>query len=164
MPQTSAAKRRFRGGHGRLGRAGAKRGLFTAEVAERVSFTVGTTVLPYVAKEKPIRSGVCSPDREVEGIELLDQRIDCDPLAFRPTLEAEFGKLDAFGSAQEIPREGFVKNDVAQEEFPLDFEGVVVGLLIWNFRPALKEVDGLRNVGVPSRARRVAVVLNPDIA
>ena len=31
---------------GRLGRAGAKLGLFIAEVAERVFFTVGTTVPP----------------------------------------------------------------------------------------------------------------------
>ena len=97
-------------------------------------------------------------------MELFYQRIDCDPLAFGPTLEAEFGELDAFGSAQEIPREGFVENEVAKEEFPLDFEGVVVGLLIGDFGPALKEIDGLRNVGVPGRTRRVAVVLNPDIA
>ena len=38
------------GEHGRLGRAGAKRGLFIAEVAERVPFTVGTTVLPSVTR------------------------------------------------------------------------------------------------------------------
>ena len=38
------------GEHGRLGRADAKRGLFIAEVAERVSFTVGTTVLPSEAR------------------------------------------------------------------------------------------------------------------
>jgi len=55
------------GGHGRLGRAGAKRGLFIAEVAEQVLFTVGTTVPPCLAKGKPARSGVCSPDRVVEG-------------------------------------------------------------------------------------------------
>ena len=97
-------------------------------------------------------------------MELFYQRIDCDPLAFRPALEAELGELDAFGTAQEIPWEGFVDNDVAQEEFPLDFEGVVVGLLIGDFGPAFKEVDGLRNVRVPSWAGRVAVVLNPDIA
>ncbi len=72
--------------------------------------------------------------------------------------------MDAFGSAQEIPRERFVENEVAQEEFPLDFEGVVVGLLIWDFGPTLEEVDGLWNVGVPGRTGRVAVVLNPDIA
>jgi hypothetical protein len=54
------------GGHGRLGRAGAKRGLFIAEVAERVLFTVGTTVPPCLAKGKPARSGVCFPDRVVE--------------------------------------------------------------------------------------------------
>lgn len=72
--------------------------------------------------------------------------------------------MDAFGSAQEVPWEGFVENEVAQEEFPLDFEGVVVGLLIGDFGPTFEEVDGLRNVGVPGRAGRVAVVLNPDIA
>ena len=97
-------------------------------------------------------------------MELFYQRIDCDPLAFGPTLEAEFGELDAFGSAQEIPWEWFVENEVAQEEFPLNFEGVVVGLLIGDFGPAIKEIDGLWNVGVPGRTRRVAVVLNPDIA
>ena len=100
----------------------------------------------------------------LEGIELLHQRIDCDPLALGPALETEFGELDTFGAAQEIPWEGFVENEVAEEEFPLDFEGVVVDLLIGDFRPALKEIDGLRNVGVPCRTRRIAVVLNPDIA
>ena len=78
--------------------------------------------------------------------------------------------MDAFGSAQEIPWEWFVENEVAQEEFPLDFEGVVVGLLIGDFGPAFKEIDGLRlpinfffrlirhcnEVGLPVKAGKTA--------
>lgn len=97
-------------------------------------------------------------------MELFYQRINRNPLALGPALQTEFGELDAFGSAQEVPWEGFVENEVAKKEFPLDFESVIVGLLIGDFGPALKEVDGLRNVGVPGRTGRVAVVLNPDSA
>jgi hypothetical protein len=35
--------------------------------------------------------------------------------------------LDAFGAAREIPWEGFVQDDVTQEKFPLNLEGVVAG-------------------------------------
>lgn len=85
------------------------------------------------------------------------------PATLRPTLEAEFRKLNAFGSAEEIPWKRLVEGNMAQEEFPLDFERIVVGLLVWNFRPAFEEIDGLWNIGIPGRARCVAVVLNPDI-
>ena len=53
---------------------------------------------------------------------------------------------------------------MAEEEFPLDFEGVVVGFLIGDFGPAFVEVDGLGDIRIPDGARGVSVVLGPDIA
>ncbi len=89
---------------------------------------------------------------------------DVDPLAVGPALEAEFGELDAFGAVEEGPAEGFVEGDVAEEEFPLDLEGVVVGFLLGDFGPAIEEGDGLGDVGVPGGAGGVAVVLGPAFA
>ena len=40
---------------------------------------------------------------------------------------AFFGELDAFRAFEQRPAERLVLDDVAQEQFPLDFEGVFVG-------------------------------------
>ena len=72
--------------------------------------------------------------------------------------------MDAFDTAREIPWEGFVQDDVTQEKFPLNFEGIIISFLVGNFGPPLEEIDRLGNVGVPGRAWSVAVVLCPDIA
>ena len=100
------------------------------------------------------------PGSSYESIEFLHRH----PPALRPALETEFGKLDTFDTAREIPWKGFVQDDVTQEKFPLNFEGIVISFLVGNFGPALEEIDRLGNVGVPGRARSVAVVLDPDIA
>src|SRR5579863_653469 len=66
---------------------------------------------------------------------------DVEPAALLPRFEADFGELDALGAVEQRPAEGFVEDDVAEEEFPLDLEGVVVGFLLGHLGPAVVEVD-----------------------
>src|SRR5690606_20511338 len=57
-------------------------------------------------------------------------------------------------------RERLVIDHMLEEELPLYFKGIVIIFLLRNFGPAVKEVDRLRNVGIPYWLRRIAVVLN----
>ena len=77
--------------------------------------------------------------------------------------EAELGELDAFGSFAEGPVEGLVSNDVFEEEFPLDLEGIVA-LARRDFFPAFVKVDRAVDVGVPNRNRCVLHGLGPALA
>ena len=67
----------------------------------------------------------------------------------KPHLHAQFGQLHALGAFEERVGERLVGDDVAQEEFPLGLEGVVVILIVGHAGPSVEEVDGLRDVRVP---------------
>ena len=87
-----------------------------------------------------------------------------DPSALFPRFFAFFGKLNAFGAFEQRPAERLILDDVAQKKFPLDFEGIVVGLIRCNLLPAVVEVDRAVDVGIPYRPRRGGVRLHPAVA
>ena len=78
-----------------------------------------------------------------------------------PRFQAFFRQLNSLGALKEIPSEGLIIDDVPDEEFPLDFEGIVIARGIGHFLPALKEINRLRLVRVPYGAGRVLGALRP---
>ena len=89
---------------------------------------------------------------------------EIEPAALFAGFEPALGELDAFGSFEKVVFPWFVEDDVAKEHFPLDLEGVVVGLLFGHLAPSIEEVDRLLDVWIPDRAGGVAVVLHPHVA
>src|ERR1035438_510803 len=94
----------------------------------------------------------------------LPQVRDLYPGALVPALDAFFGELHALGAFQQAPAPGLVLHHVAEEQLPLALEGVVEGVLFGDLLPAFEIVQRALHVGVPNRARRVAVVLRPAVA
>jgi hypothetical protein len=63
-----------------------------------------------------------------------------DPASFLPTPDPRLGELDAFGTFHEVEVIGLVEDDVADEELPLNFEGVIVDSRVGDFLPDRKSV------------------------
>lgn len=61
------------------------------------------------------------------------------------------GEVDAFGAFAEGPGEFGVFGDVLEEEFPLDFEGVIAFAGIDDV-PVRVVVDGAVDIGIPHGA------------
>src|SRR6185503_6872946 len=68
--------------------------------------------------------------------------------------QAELGELHALRALEQVPAELALARHMPEEKLPLHLEGVVV-VLARHFLPARVEVERLRDVGVPDRARRV---------
>src|SRR5687767_5448190 len=110
-------------------------------------------VRSWLALDLPLRAGSA-----------IRERRNVDPGAAAPALEPELRQLHALGALAERPRERRIGHDVAQEQLPLRLEPIVVTLLPGHRGPAGAKIDRLIDVGVPDRARRVAVVLRPALA
>ena len=87
-----------------------------------------------------------------------------DPAAFLVGLNGELGELDAFRSFAECPFERGVDDDVFEEHFPLDFEGVVEVELVGDFGPVCVVVDGGVDVWIPDGAWSDGLMLGPAFA
>jgi len=61
-------------------------------------------------------------------------RIEIDPAALASGAEARLGELHALRLAQR-PAEGLAQRHVTEEKLPLDFERVVIGAGVRDFRP-----------------------------
>ncbi len=88
---------------------------------------------------------------------------DVDPAPLLPALETGLGELHALGTFQQRPFERRAFVEMADEHLPLGLEAVVVGGAVRHLAPGLEKVDGLRNVGVPHRPRRVHPRLAPAL-
>src|SRR5258705_6957488 len=86
-----------------------------------------------------------------------------DPATLLPGLEAKLRQLHAASSFQEIMGEWRIFGDVFQEELPLGFEAVVKGLIIRHVLPVLAKVEGIVNVRIPDRSRRIHSMLGPAL-
>src|SRR5690554_6612332 len=103
--------------------------------ASKASETCSSGRMPLIARSNPLRAR-CSaqpkpmprlpPVINATGFISSFQFRNIEPAALFPTLEAEFGQLDAFGPFQQCPRERLIKYDMAQEHFPLYLERIVM--------------------------------------
>src|SRR5690554_6746881 len=83
-----------------------------------------------------------------------------DPTSLLPAFNTFFRQLDSFGSLFHIPRERLILHHMFEEQFPLYLKGIVKNLLFGNLGPAVKKVNGLYNIRIPDRLRRIAIMLN----
>ena len=89
---------------------------------------------------------------------------DGHPRPFFPRFYAFFCQLDAFGAFPQCPGEGFIFDDVSQEEFPLDLEGVLVCWLARDGDPIVEVVERAVDIGIPDWPRGGFVRLDPALA
>src|SRR5690554_1806908 len=83
-----------------------------------------------------------------------------DPTSLLPAFNTFFRQLDSFGSLFHIPRERLILHHMFEEQFPLYLKGIVKNLLLGNLGPAVKKVNGLYNIRIPDRLRRIAIMLD----
>src|SRR5271170_6906802 len=76
-----------------------------------------------------------------------------------PRFKSKFCQLHATSSFQKVMRECRIFGNVFQEQLPLDFEPVVEDLIVRNLLPVLPKAEGVFDVWVPDRSRRVDAML-----
>src|SRR5205823_248686 len=77
------------------------------------------------------------------------ERRHIDRPSFGPTLHAELGQLHALCAFEQVPAKRTAFYDMTEEQFPFDFERVVVNAIVGHFLPRRKEIDRLRHIGIP---------------
>src|SRR5438552_8987533 len=81
------------------------------------------------------------------------QRRYVEPAPFGPRLESKLGELNTLRALEEIVWNRLVRDHVPQEHLPLHLERVVE-LAVRHACPLLIEVERVRRVRIPYRARR----------
>src|ERR1700733_13702148 len=90
---------------------------------------------------------------------LRSQLRHVDPTALLPGLDPQLGQLDAPGAFKKIMRERHSLSNVAKKKLPLNFKSVVKDLIVGHLEPVLAKLEGISDVRVPDRTRRIHTVL-----
>src|SRR5260221_14147937 len=83
-----------------------------------------------------------------------------DPAPLLPGLQTEVGQLHPARARQQVPGERRIAGNGLEEKFPLIFEGVVKGSVVWHLLPIGVEIQRFGDIGVPDGTRRVHTALD----
>ena len=76
----------------------------------------------------------------------------------------QFRQLYAASAVHKRMRKRRTRKDVTKKHLPLHLERVIELGVVWNVSPLIAELEGIRQVWIPHRPRRIHAVLDLAIA